>query len=189
MEIIWHGNSCLTFKGKGGVTLITNPQTVSGKMKGEIVLVSGPNDKAIEVEGSKNVVDWPGEYEMSDIPIFGLQVDKTVIYCFEIEGIKICHLGELANTLTSETVKDIGDVDVLVIKVGAGSNLDGKKAMEVIEEIEPRVVIPMTEDNDAEMAIKSIGANQVETAEKFVIKSRSELPEDQMRYVALTLTK
>jgi L-ascorbate metabolism protein UlaG (beta-lactamase superfamily) len=40
-------------------------------------------------------------------------------------------------------VKQIGDVDVLMIDIGKTGNLDPEKSEEILESIEPRAVIPM----------------------------------------------
>ena len=117
--------------------------------------------------------DRPGEYESRSIPINGFsaltkskakeskdKVDETIIFCFQVSGIKFCHLGELGHTLTSDMVNEIGDVDILMIKVGEGTNLDTKKAMEIIEAIQPRVIIPMGTENPAE-ALKEVGSDKI----------------------------
>ena len=150
-----------------------------------------------EVDGMHKLFDWPGEYESRSIPVNGFaawtkskakeskeKVDETIIFCFQVSGVKFCHLGELGHTLTSDMVNEIGDVDVLMIKVGEGTNLDTKKAMEIIEVIQPRVIIPMGTANPAE-ALKEVGSDKLEKLEKLELKSASELPTDQMRYVVL----
>lgn len=137
----------------------------------------------------EKLFDWPGEYEIKNIGITALPVgtkegkNDTMIFCFQIEGVKFCHLGELGHMLNSDTIKEIGDVDVLMIKVGKNSNLDAKQAMEIIEAIEPRAVVPMGEDQIS--ALKDIGAGKTEPQDKFVIKSMSDLPEGEMKYVVL----
>ncbi|MBI4232334.1 MBL fold metallo-hydrolase, partial [Candidatus Peregrinibacteria bacterium] len=157
------------------------------------------NSELAKVEGAEVTFDWPGEYETKEIPVIAFQAwtkskskeqeeggegDQTIIFCFEMNGIKFCHLGELGHVLTSDMVKQIGDVDVLMIKVGEGSNLSAKKATEVIEAIEPRIVIPMGENVPA-AALKDLGADKVETQDNFEINSKGDLPEDQMRFIVL----
>ena len=71
-----------------------------------------------------------------------------------------------------------------MIKVGDKSHLDSKQAMEVIEAIEPRIVIPMGTDKVAE-ALKDIGADKIEAIDSLEIKSRKDLPEEQMNCVIL----
>ncbi len=195
MEITWHKDTCFSLKGKK-TTVLVNPLREAGKLKGNIVL-SSIGENLSEVDGMEKLFDWPGEYESKNIPVNGFaawtkskskeskdKVDETIIFCFQMAGIKFCHLGELGHTLTSDMVNEIGDVDVLMIKVGKGTNLDTKKAMEIIEAIQPRVIIPMGTDNPEE-ALKEVGSDKLEKLEKLELKSASELPTDQMRYVVL----
>lgn len=199
MEITWHNSTCFTIKDKDA-TMVINPDRKAGKLKGDFVLSSLDKKEELgEVEGATKVFDWPGEYEIKDVPIVGFQAwtqsrskegeentsPKTIIFRFQVDGIKICHLGELGHTLTSDMLKEIGDVDVLMLKVGKNSNLEAKKASEIIEGIEPRIIIPMG-DEDPATALKGVWSDKVETMEKLVIKSRTDLPEDKTRCVVLS---
>lgn len=174
MEITWHDNTCFTIREKN-TSLVIAPHKKAGKLDGSIVLSN--NSEVENVEGMQKLFDWPGEYEIKDIPIRGIPVGSALIFCFNISGVKFCHLGELDSVPDSETIKEIGDVDVLMIKVG-------KNSTEIIEEIEPRIVVPMGE-NLAAGALKEIGAEKVETRDKFVLKSASDLPDEEMQYIVL----
>ena len=56
----------------------------------------------------------------------------------------VCHLGDLGqDKLTDEQVEAIGDVDILMIPVGGNYTIDSKQAMEVISQIEPKIILPM----------------------------------------------
>ncbi|MFH1533708.1 MAG: MBL fold metallo-hydrolase [Nitrospirota bacterium] len=194
MEIKWHGNTCFTLKEKG-TTLLINPDKQSG-VTGNVVLSS--LEETAEVKDADTVVDWAGEYEIQGIAIEGFRAwtkskskeeeegagDETIIYYFDMGGIKVCHLGAVGHVLTSDVVKEIGDVDILMIDLGEKSNLDGKKPMEIIEAIEPRVVIPMGEGN-LSAKMKDLGLENPSPEESYIIKSRSELPEDKRLTVLL----
>jgi L-ascorbate metabolism protein UlaG (beta-lactamase superfamily) len=197
MDITWHGNTCYACREKG-VSVVVNPDEKAGPLKGDLVLTS-LGEKTAKVEGATQVFDWPGEYEMKDVPVIGFQAWKqskkneetegkkseaTLIFRFEIGGIKVCHLGELGHTLTSDMVKEIGDVDVLMMAAGEGENLDNKKAMEILEAIDPRVLMLMGKGDHTSL-LKELGADQVQELEKFSVKSKSELPEDKRMYVIL----
>lgn len=197
MDITWHGNTCVVCKDKN-VTVVINPDKKAEKLKGDIVL-SSLKEETAEVEGSTEVCDWAGEYELRDIPIVNFQAwkqsrkneekdgkkaESTLIFRFDMGDIRICHLGELGHTLTSDMVKEIGDVDVLMMAAGEGTNLDNKKAVEILEAIDPRVLIPLGSGKYADL-LKELGADQVQELDKFSVKSRAELPEDKRLYVVL----
>lgn len=196
MEIIWHGNTCFTFKGKK-TNVVINPEKDAGQLKGEIVLSSLKGNPQ-KVDGAIKVFDWPGEYEMKEVSITAFQAwtksksnedkegekgDETILFYFVIDGIKCCHLGELGHIISSEMVNKIGDVDILIIKAGKNSNLDVKKAVEVVESIDPRAIIAMGENPNELM--KELGANNISAVDKFVIKSISDFPEDKRTYILL----
>jgi len=65
------------------------------------------------------------------------------IFCFEVDGIRICHLGDLGHLLSPEQVALIGKVDVLLIPVGGHFTIDAQAATRVIDQLQPSVVIPM----------------------------------------------
>jgi len=66
----------------------------------------------------------------------------------EVDGVKVCHIGDLGHPLSTQQVADIGKVDVLLVPVGGFFTIDAKVATEVCEQLNPRVVIPMHFKND-----------------------------------------
>jgi L-ascorbate metabolism protein UlaG (beta-lactamase superfamily) len=65
------------------------------------------------------------------------------MFRFEMGGIIFMHCGDLGHALTSEQLKDIGKVDILFIPAGGVFTLDGKQARKVVEDLAPRVAVPM----------------------------------------------
>lgn len=193
MDIIWHGNTCFSFKSKRA-DLVVNPDDQAGKLKGDIVLTS-LDDKTVEVTDAIKVFNCPGEYEMKDVPIVGFsahtgdpkeddKAEPTIIFYFKFGKLKYCHLGGLGHALTNEMINKIGDIDILFINIGSDSNLNKKQALEVIEAIDPRAVIAMGDGNFSEIA-KELGAEKVEAEDKFSIKAPKDLPEDKRQYIVL----
>lgn len=73
----------------------------------------------------------------------GGQRGKNAIFVFEIDGLKIAHLGDLGHKLSDDQVKAVGNVDVVMIPVGGYYTIDGKNAAQVVAQLNPKVVIPM----------------------------------------------
>ncbi len=166
MEIQWHGLSCFTLKGKSG-TLVTDPYDAKAaglklpKISADIALANSDFDlhhAVSQLGGEVRVFDWPGEYEAKNIIVQGVPAydrprdkedpkkdgaERVLIFSIQFDGFKICHLSNIGHKLTTEMVDAIGDVDILLIPVGGANCLDAKKAHEVIEQLDPRVVIPM----------------------------------------------
>lgn len=181
MEITWHGDTCFRIKGQK-TTVVVNPTEDNKALKGEMTLNGTGN--GVVADGSMKTFDWPGEYEMREVPINIYETeDKAMIFCFEVDGVKMCHIAGLKSGLNSDVFNEIGNVDVLMVEVGG--ELAKGKTMEVIEGIEPRVIVPMGK-GDLASALVSIGVEQTPEKEaKLVLKSSSELPIDQMRCVVL----
>ena len=160
MEITWLGHSCFKIKGKQAI-VITDPYSPTigyslGKHSARIVTVSHqhPGHSCVQdIDGEPKLVTGPGEYEISDVLIIGIATfhddqkgiksGKNTVYLMEVDGVSVCHLGDLGHVLTGEQVEGIDDVDVLLLPVGEKSTIDASMAAEVVRQLEPKVVIPM----------------------------------------------
>jgi L-ascorbate metabolism protein UlaG (beta-lactamase superfamily) len=68
----------------------------------------------------------------------------NTIFCFELDGARICHLGDFGQPrLRPEQRAAIGEVDVLFVPVGSGPTIGGAAAATLVRELSPRVVVPM----------------------------------------------
>lgn len=95
----------------------------------------------------------------------GGQRGKNAIFVFEIDGMKIAHLGDLGHKLSDDQVKAIGNVDVVMIPVGGFYTIDGKNAAQVVTQLNPKVVIPMHYKTPA---LSASLANVLATADDFI---------------------
>jgi L-ascorbate metabolism protein UlaG (beta-lactamase superfamily) len=68
---------------------------------------------------------------------------KNAIFIFDFNGLRIAHLGDLGHTLTPEQLNQVGPVDVVLIPVGGFYTIDARTALQVVLQLNPRVVIPM----------------------------------------------
>lgn len=65
------------------------------------------------------------------------------IFVFEIANLCIAHLGHLHHELTREQLLRLGRIDVLFVPIDGSSTIAHPQAIRVIEQISPRLVIPM----------------------------------------------
>lgn len=65
------------------------------------------------------------------------------IFVFESAGLCIAHLSHLHHTLTEEHLKQLGQIDVLLVPVDGLYTMPQSRAVEVVEQIRPKVVVPM----------------------------------------------
>jgi L-ascorbate metabolism protein UlaG (beta-lactamase superfamily) len=68
---------------------------------------------------------------------------KNTIFCFTLDDIRICHLGDLGHILSRSQISEIGPVDLLFLPVGGRYTIDAKAADEVLEQLHPALVVPM----------------------------------------------
>ncbi|MGB9880871.1 MAG: MBL fold metallo-hydrolase, partial [Anaerolineae bacterium] len=73
----------------------------------------------------------------------GSERGKNTIIIIDDGDIRLVHLGDLGHVLDDTTVKALGRVDVLLVPVGGFFTIDHKQAGQVVEALNPRVVIPM----------------------------------------------
>ncbi len=159
MDVTWHGQACFTIKGKDATVAIDPFKDIGlkePKLTADILLISHDHfDHAnrAAVAGEPNVIDMPGEYEYHGVMIEGLpsyhdtkqgaERGSNTIFSLTIDGIHLVHLGDLGHTLDDDTVSAIGDVDVLFVPVGGHFTIDAKAAAEVVQQLQPRVSVPM----------------------------------------------
>lgn len=207
MEITWLGHSCFRIKGSQA-TIITDPYPpdlgyLLGKQTPRIVTVSHQHPSHSYVQGigdEPRLVTGPGEYEISGVLIIGIPTfhdadggrirGKNTVYLMEVDGIAICHLGDLGHALTEEQVEEIDDVDVLLLPVGGVSTIDAPVATEVIRRLEPKVVIPMhyktlelkRELEPVDKFLKEMGIEQIDSQPKLSL-TQSSLPTSMQVYL------
>ena len=217
MQISWHGLSCfeiLAKSEKGEVNLVIDPFDNSVGLRlprnlaGDIVAVTHNASDANHVgavAGNPLLINLPGEYESKGIFIYSIALSPAPssegkvsaadnkMFRIEAEKMHVVHLGALNRELTPEELQLMHNVDILLVPVGGGNVLSPKKAVEVIEQVEPRVVIPMTyalpdlkeQLGTLEAFCKEMGACRKEELPKFKIV-RKDLPEEDMLVVTLT---
>lgn len=162
MKIKWLGHAAFLITAKDGTKIITDPY---GKYDGlnygpidesaDVVLVSHQHGDHVggNVGGNPEVIDRPGitaakGLEFHGIPTHhdeagGSKRGDNIVFCFAIDGLWACHLGDLGHVLTSQQVGQIGQVDVLLIPVGGFFTIDAAEASKVCDQLNPRVIIPM----------------------------------------------
>jgi len=214
MIITWQGDSCFKIQdkqGSDGVTLVTNPFDKEIGLKipnfeADIVTMShdhSDHNNIKAIKGTPFLVNSPGEYDLKNVLIEGVDSchneeeekkrGKNIIYRIEMEDISITHLGDLGRILDSSQLERLTGTDILLIPVGGGYTLDAKKAVEVISQIEPRIVIPMHYKTDGlkidleplEKFIKELG---IEASYEDKLKiSKKDLPQEDMELVVLSM--
>lgn len=160
MEIIFLGHSSFKLKGKIA-TLITDPFGPQigfkfPKVEADIVTISHNHEDHNQAElvgGEPFVISGPGEYEVEGISVFGVSTfhdqkrgserGQNTAYLIEMDGLRICHLGDLGHKLEDKQLEELNGVDILLIPAGGFYTIGPTEAAQVVSQLDPKIVIPM----------------------------------------------
>ncbi len=198
MNINWYGQTCFRIssqveKGKT-VDLLIDPFFDKGrgpKLDTDVLILT--QDGAKIPAGKYFSISSPGEYDVKGAYITGIEAGKTTIYTIEAEDIRICHLGTINEELSSEQIEAVNEVDILLIPVGGGDSLDAKKAVKLMSQIEPRIIIPMrykipkvkAKLDKVDAFLKEVGVKSLEALPKLNIKKKDLPKEDEAKIIVL----
>ncbi len=166
MKVRWLGHASFLITSDSGTRIITDPYAVSSGVKygeikesADVVTVShdhfdhnsvdsvGGNPQVVKESAEAKGIKFEGVATYHDAS-GGSERGNNTIFCMDIDGVKLCHLGDLGHPLSGQQVADIGKVDVLLIPVGGFFTIDAKVASEVCDLLNPSVIIPMHFKND-----------------------------------------
>lgn len=161
MRIRWHGHAC--FEVAGSSVVVTDPH--DGKSIGikpprasaDVVLISHDHfdhNCARMVKGSDTaVIDQPIMTVEKGVRVEGVEAfhddqegakrGTVNLYRFEMDGFSFCHLGDLGHALDDAQKDRLHRVDFLFVPVGDVFTIGPETARKVIEQVEPRIAIPM----------------------------------------------
>lgn len=164
MEIRYLGHASFRIKGKKAI-LVTDPYDPylgfkMAKVSADIILVSHDhkdhnNVAAVgkTVRKEPFVISGPGEYEILGISVFGIasfhdnsggkERGKNTIYIINLDGMRLVHLGDLGHKLDDQQLEEVNGADILFVPVGGVYTVGPKEAVEVVGQIQPKIVIPM----------------------------------------------
>ncbi len=162
MIVKWLGHSCFLLEGEEGISILLDPFYEDSvgyplpKLKADMVLISHEHTDHNNVHaggvGSK-VISGPGEHSYMGLSIRGIRSyhdqktgrlrGENTIFCFSLDKIRICHLGDLGHILSRSQISEIGPVDLLFLPVGGRYTIDAKGADEVLKQLHPALVVPM----------------------------------------------
>lgn len=208
MDLTWLGHACFRMRGREGIILTDPPDPKSGhaipKTEASIVTISHDHSghaSLRSVGGEPVVLRGPGEYEVREVLLTGIGTfhdedkgatrGRNTVFTIRLDDLVICHLGDLGHELSAADLERLGDVDIVLVPIsGADVNLTAAKAAEIVHQLEPRVVVPMSYDPDDkkkdtpfQRLLHELGVKELTPVPKLSV-TRSSLPEN-VQVVAL----
>ncbi|MEO1288744.1 MAG: MBL fold metallo-hydrolase [Chloroflexota bacterium] len=171
MKLKWYGHASFRITSDDGMTIITDPYTpeLAGYSEftetADIVLTSSDNDdyhcrsdlipgepmrvNAVEIAESGEARDIKGlmveaiiTMEMLEHPYH--DPEQNAMYRFEVDGIKVAHMGDIGNPFTQTQIDFLKDADVLLTLAGDVPTI---KLVDLcpalINDIKPKLIVPM----------------------------------------------
>jgi L-ascorbate metabolism protein UlaG (beta-lactamase superfamily) len=165
MKIQFLGHAAFMITSDEGRVIITDPYVAGcydGNIRYEpiteeahIVTISHehPDHSETNIKGNPTIVRDTSPQEVQGIKIHGVQLyhdesggkerGTSIVFNMLVDDVHVVHLGDLGHALSPDDVKNIGDVDVLLIPVGGYFTIDAKAADDIINTLKPKIVIPM----------------------------------------------
>ena len=162
MKIRWHGHSCFEISDSetkiiidphDGKSIGIKPPTLSAN----IVLISHDHfdhnaTRMIRGEYSCIFAD-PGKKKIGNIVIegfpsyhdeeMGVLRGLNVIYKFKMDGITVCHCGDLGDIPSEEVIDALRGVDIIFVPTGETITLSISKLEAFLDIIDPKIIVPM----------------------------------------------
>lgn len=161
MKLQWLGHSSFRLEESTGTSVVTDPyhSYIGIEMPcvtADVVTVSHKHDDHNNVEvvkGNPMIIDTVGSFDVKGIGILGIETyhdevegekrGKNLIYKYRIDGIDVCHMGDVGEECTPELAEAIGPVNILLLPVGGEYTIDAETAKDYVDKLMPDMVIPM----------------------------------------------
>ena len=161
MEIQWFGNTTFLIKTSLGKRILVNPIDLKSfiskyDFKPDIITLSstlyGININE-HIETGCKLINSCEKYSNDYISITGystycdningLKRGGNIIYIFEVDNFKFCHLGTLGHNLDPTLISKLKDLDFLLIPIGGHFSLDGNEAVALSTALNAKYIVPM----------------------------------------------
>ena len=215
MKLQWLGHSSFRLEESTGASVVTDPyHSYIGiempEVTADVVTVSHKHDDHSyvgAVKGNPMIIDTVGYFDVKDsIGILGIETNhdevdgekrgKNIIYKYRIDGIDVCHMGDIGEECTPELAEAIGPVNILLIPVGGEYTIDADIAKDYVDKLMPDMVIPMhyrtrgvdLDIDKVDAFLRHFDDEMIEEIEDDTIEiTRSQFDDEYTRVVVFTL--
>ncbi|HYB20605.1 MAG TPA: MBL fold metallo-hydrolase, partial [Thermodesulfobacteriota bacterium] len=166
MKVKWYGHAAFLITSGQGMKIITDPYEPGGfggaigygpiPDEADIVLVThdhGDHNYVRGLKGKPQIITGTGSHRVKNLEFEGIATyhdgskgaerGPNTIFCFESDGLRLCHLGDLGHVPTEQEAKRIGPVALLLLPIGGVYTIDPEQGAETVRQLNPRITIPM----------------------------------------------
>lgn len=204
MQIQYFGLSSFKITTKSA-TIITDPfHKDSGltppRGAADILILADKNSKLYSatsgISGEHFDITDPGDYDVKGVAVTGIPLKQekgyVSVFLIESEDLRILNLTHINEwNMKEDEIEALGDIDILIIPVGGNTVLSASAAAKVVNEVEPKIVIPshykmsglILDLDSMEKFVKEMGGKK-EEMDKLTVKKK-ELTEEGTKLVIL----
>lgn len=161
MKIQWLGHSAFRLEESTGTVIVTDPYhpNIGREMPRivcDAVTVSHEHYDHNYIDAFANkpaVIKSQGIFEVKGVhvrslmshhdEVAGKKRGKNLIFQFRMDGVEVCHMGDIGEPCSTRLVEALVPVNILLIPVGGTYTIDAEQAKEYVDRIMPDIVIPM----------------------------------------------
>ncbi len=160
MKIQWIGHSCFRLTESTGTVIVTDPFGEVGyeqpRLRADAVTSSHDHydhNNFKMIEGNPQIFNRHGIYDFRGVKITGIRSShddengkkrgSNIIFKFRMDGLDICHLGDIGHEVTPKLLDLLLPVNVLMVPVGGVYTIDAEQAKEYVDALMPDIVLPM----------------------------------------------
>ena len=168
VEITWFGHAFFQITSSAGTRVITDPFSeyigypvpevwphvvTVGKETRNHSNVALANGDPLILRGLKS---WGLEWNeinttFRDVLIYNVPVHmrtwyefrKGSAFVFEMNGLCVCHTGDVGEPFNDDQLHLIGHIDILFVPIGGRYSMGPVSAKKVVEQLKPKIVVPM----------------------------------------------
>lgn len=162
MKVKWLGHAAFLVTAGDGTRVVLDPYGEFGGLKhkpidehADIVVISHEHGDHCggKIRGNPQTIKGAGERKVKGIEFKGIETyhdtsggkerGPNTVFKFNVDGLNVCHMGDLGHMLSDSQLEAIGEVDVLMVPVGGFYTIDAATASKLAGSLKPRITIPM----------------------------------------------
>jgi L-ascorbate metabolism protein UlaG (beta-lactamase superfamily) len=162
MEVTYFGLNAVRLRGREATVMIDPYEPKLGlspvRLNVQIVIFTHEDPTHFSLQGlagEPHIVTGAGEFEIKGVAMQGTQTfhdhkkgaerGKNFVFTIEMDDLRCVHLGHLGHSLSEAQLESIGSkIDILFIPIGGGSHINSAQATEIVNQIEPKYVVPIS---------------------------------------------
>lgn len=174
-------NPCYMIISKNGTVAVADPYLVPSEVKPDIITSThnhaDHNDPVLDSNTTCKKSYYRVEsFAVKDMKVssiasthMGDEINKSnpdnIIYVYEVDGLRIAHMGDIGQTKLTDEMKALGKIDIAIMQLyndDSGYSLENGMAFKIMEQLKPQIIIPShSMDSTTDEMAKIVGAKEI----------------------------